>query len=109
MNHPQYSGRITSETIESRSKQERDFFAECGAELAAFGLGQQRGVHSRQDERGDECLAFYTYSMQRPLRIVYFIKTIYSDRFTWMPDVAQGQYHPQYFGRSEIKTVEVIE
>ncbi len=54
-------------------------------------------------------LVFYTYSMQGPLRIVYFIKAMYSGRFTWMPTVAQGMYHPQYFGRTAIRQVEVRE
>ena len=30
-------------------------------------------------------------------------------RFTWMPTVAQGMYHPQYFGRNAIQTIEVKE
>jgi uncharacterized protein YfaS (alpha-2-macroglobulin family) len=47
--------------------------------------------------------------MQGPLRIVYFIKAMYGGRFTWMPATAQGMYHPQYFGRNEIKTIEVGE
>jgi uncharacterized protein YfaS (alpha-2-macroglobulin family) len=60
-------------------------------------------------ENAADRLVFYTYSMQGPLRIVYFIKAMYSGRFTWMPTVAQGMYHPQYFGRTAITTVEVVE
>ena len=63
---------------------------------------------ARQENAVDR-LVFYTYSMQGPLRIVYFIKAMYSGRFTWMPTVAQGMYHPQYFGRNAIQTVEVRE
>ena len=62
----------------------------------------------RQENAADR-LVFYTYSMQGNLRIVYFIKAMYSGRFTWMPTVAQGMYHPQYFGRNEMKTVAVSE
>jgi uncharacterized protein YfaS (alpha-2-macroglobulin family) len=62
----------------------------------------------RQENAADR-LVFYTYSMQGNLRIVYFIKAMYSGRFTWMPAVAQGMYHPQYFGRNAMKTIEVSE
>ena len=63
---------------------------------------------TRQENAADR-LVFYTYSMQGPLRIVYFIKAMYGGRFTWMPTIAQGMYHPQYFGRTAIQTVEVGE
>jgi uncharacterized protein YfaS (alpha-2-macroglobulin family) len=62
----------------------------------------------RQENAADR-LVFYTYSMQGSLRIVYFIKAMYSGRFTWLPATAQGMYHPQYFGRSETRTVEIGE
>ena len=63
---------------------------------------------ARQENAADR-LVFYTYSLQGPLRIVYFIKAMYGGRFTWMPTIAQGMYHPQYFGRNEIRTIEVGE
>ncbi len=63
---------------------------------------------ARQENAADR-LVFYTYSLQGPLRIVYFIKAMYGGRFTWMPTVAQGMYHPQYFGRTAIQTIEVKE
>jgi len=63
---------------------------------------------ARQENAADR-LVFYTYSLQGPLRIVYFIKAMYAGRFTWMPTVAQGMYHPQYFGRTAIQKVEVRE
>jgi uncharacterized protein YfaS (alpha-2-macroglobulin family) len=63
---------------------------------------------ARQENANDR-LVFYTYSMQGSLRIVYFIKAMYAGRFTWMPAVAQGMYHPQYFGRNQIMTIEVTE
>ncbi len=63
---------------------------------------------ARQENAADRQV-FYTYAMQGNLRIVYFIKAMYSGRFTWMPTVAQGMYHPQYFGRNEMKTIEVNE
>jgi uncharacterized protein YfaS (alpha-2-macroglobulin family) len=63
---------------------------------------------ARQENAADR-LVFYTYSMKGQLRFVYFVKAMYAGRFTWMPAVAQGMYHPQYFGRNEMKTVEVSE
>jgi len=62
-----------------------------------------------RQENADDRLVFYTYSMQGPMRLVYFIKAMYAGRFTWMPAVAQGMYHPQYFGRTAIQAVEVRE
>jgi uncharacterized protein YfaS (alpha-2-macroglobulin family) len=63
---------------------------------------------ARQENAADR-LVFYTYSMSGGLRLVYFIKAMYDGRFTWMPAVAQGMYHPQYFGRTAIQSVEVRE
>jgi uncharacterized protein YfaS (alpha-2-macroglobulin family) len=63
---------------------------------------------ARQENAADR-LVFYTYSMKGQLRFVYFVKAMYSGRFTWMPATAQGMYHPQYFGRNEMKTIEVSE
>ena len=63
---------------------------------------------ARQENAADR-LVFYTYSMQGPLRLVYFIKAMYAGRFTWMPTIAQGVYHPQYFGRNDMQTIEVSE
>jgi len=62
----------------------------------------------RQENAADR-LVFYTYSMKGKMRFVYFIKAMYSGRFTWMPAVAQGMYHPQYFGRTAIQAIEVKE
>ncbi|MCX6555372.1 MAG: hypothetical protein NTZ12_10255 [Candidatus Aminicenantes bacterium] len=62
----------------------------------------------RQENSADR-LVFYTYSLFGQMRIVYFIKAMYSGRFTWMPAIAQGMYHPQYFGRTAIQTIEVRE
>jgi len=62
----------------------------------------------RQENAADR-LVFYTYSMVGQMRLVYFIKAMYSGRFTWMPTVAQGMYHPQYFGRTAIERIEVKE
>ena len=63
---------------------------------------------ARQENAADR-LVFYTYSMQGNQRIVYFIKAMYSGRFTWMPAVTQGMYHPQYFGRTDAKTITISE
>lgn len=79
--------------------------------LQEFNTANQRKYSTpwaRQENAADR-LVFYTYSMQGSLRIVYFVKAMYSGRFTWLPTVAQGMYHPQYFGRNEMKTVEVNE
>ncbi len=62
----------------------------------------------RQENAADR-LVFYTYSMNGQMRIIYFIKAIYGGRFTWMPATAQGMYHPQYFGRTDMRTIEVRE
>lgn len=79
--------------------------------LKEFNTVNRSRFHSpwaRQENAADR-LVFYTYSMQGPLRVVYFIKAMYPGRFTWMPTVAQGMYHPQYFGRNDMKTIEVKE
>lgn len=77
-------------------------------EFNATNQNRYRTPWARQENAADR-LVFYTYSMQGNMRIVYFIKAMYSGRFTWMPATAQGMYHPQYFGRNEMKTVEVSE
>ncbi|MCX6558293.1 MAG: Ig-like domain-containing protein [Candidatus Aminicenantes bacterium] len=63
---------------------------------------------ARQENAADR-LVYYTYSLSGAMRIVYFIKAMYSGSFTWMPAIAQGMYHPQYFGRTAIKAIEVRE
>jgi uncharacterized protein YfaS (alpha-2-macroglobulin family) len=70
--------------------------------------GMYHSPWARQENAADR-LVFYTYSMQGPLRFIYFIKAMYAGRFTWMPTMAQGMYHPQYFGRTAIQTIEVRE
>jgi uncharacterized protein YfaS (alpha-2-macroglobulin family) len=77
-------------------------------EFNTTNLGKYGSPWARRENAADR-LVFYTYSMQGNLRIVYFIKAMYAGRFTWMPAVAQGMYHPQYFGRNEMMTVEVNE
>lgn len=79
--------------------------------LQEFNTANQRKYNTpwlRQENAADR-LVFYTYSMQGSLRIVYFIKALYSGRFTWLPTVAQGMYHPQYFGRTDTKTIAISE
>lgn len=78
-------------------------------ELKEFNKTNRSAFHApwaRRENAADR-LVFYTYSMQGPLRLVYFVKAMYGGRFTWLPAVAQGMYHPQYFGRNAIETVEV--
>lgn len=67
-----------------------------------------RAPWARQENSADR-LVYYTYLLQGRMRMVYFIKAMYSGRFTWMPAVAQGMYHPQYFGRTAIQRIEVSE
>jgi uncharacterized protein YfaS (alpha-2-macroglobulin family) len=79
--------------------------------LSEFNSKNRAAYHSpwlRQENSADR-LVFYTYSMQGNLRFVYFIKALYSGRFTWLPTVAQGMYHPQYFGRTDTKMVVINE
>jgi hypothetical protein len=79
--------------------------------LKQFNDSNQSGYRrpwTRQENAADR-LVYYTYSLSGAMRIVYFVKAMYSGRFTWMPAVAQGMYHPQYFGRTAIKTIEVRE
>ena len=79
--------------------------------LKEFNTQNQNAWHApwaRQENSADR-LVFYTYMLQGRIRMVYFIKAMYSGRFTWMPAVAQGMYHPQYFGRTAIQRVEVRE
>jgi len=79
--------------------------------LSEFNSKNRAVYHSpwlRQENSADR-LVFYTYSMQGSLRFVYFIKAMYSGRFTWLPAVAQGMYHPQYFGRTDTKTITISE
>jgi len=77
-------------------------------EFNSTNQAKYRTPWSRQENAADR-LVFYTYSMRGSLRIVYFIKAMYGGRFTWMPAVAQGMYHPQYFGRTAIHAIEVKE
>jgi len=79
--------------------------------LDEFNSKNKPTYHSpwQRRENAADRLVFYTYSMKGQLRFVYFVKAMYSGRFTWMPAVAQGMYHPQYFGRTAIQTVEVRE
>jgi uncharacterized protein YfaS (alpha-2-macroglobulin family) len=79
--------------------------------LAEFNSENRPGYYTpwlRQENSADRLL-FYTYLMQGKMRVVYFIKAMYSGRFTWLPTVVQGMYHPQYFGRTGIRTIEVRE
>jgi uncharacterized protein YfaS (alpha-2-macroglobulin family) len=77
-------------------------------EFNTANAARHRSIWARRENAADR-LVFYTYSMKGDLRIVYFIKALYSGRFTWMPAIAQGMYHPQYFGRTAIRTIEVRE
>ena len=79
--------------------------------LSEFNSSNSSAYHTpwlRQENAADR-LVFYTYSMFGQMRIVYFIKAIYSGRFTWLSTIAQGMYHPQYFGRSATRTIVISE
>jgi uncharacterized protein YfaS (alpha-2-macroglobulin family) len=77
-------------------------------EFNTLSQGKYRMPWMRRENAADR-LVFYTYSMQGSLRIVYFIKAMYSGRFTWMPTIAQGMYHPQFFGRTDSKAIVISE
>ncbi|MCP4154878.1 MAG: hypothetical protein GY757_44560, partial [bacterium] len=50
---------------------------------------------------------YYSYRFSGKLRLVYFVKAMYSGTFTWMPTKVQGMYHPQYFGRNALRKIEI--
>lgn len=77
-------------------------------EFNSMNQAKYRTPWLRQENAADR-LVFYTYSMQGSLRFVYFIKALYSGRFTWMPTIAQGMYHPQYFGRTATQVIVINE
>ena len=79
--------------------------------LTEFNMKNKAIFHTPwlRQENSTDCLVFYTYSMQGSLRFVYFIKALYSGRFTWLPTVAQGMYHPQFFGRTATQTIVINE
>ena len=54
-------------------------------------------------------IIYYSYSLRGKIRIIYYIKALYSGEFTWLPTVAQGLYHPQYFGRNSARKIIVRE
>jgi uncharacterized protein YfaS (alpha-2-macroglobulin family) len=62
----------------------------------------------RQENAADR-VVFYSYSLNGKVRVVYFIKAMYSGEFTWLPCLAQGMYHPQYFGRTGFRKVIIRE
>jgi hypothetical protein len=75
-------------------------------------LGTLQGVdfvHRQDRPRMGPAQCFPFFSIPGQMRFVYFIKAMYSGRFTWMPTIAQGLYHPQYFGRTAIQAIEVRE
>lgn len=62
----------------------------------------------RQENAADR-VVFYSYRLNGKVRVVYFIKAMYSGEFTWLPCLAQGMYHPQYFGRTGFRKVIIRE
>jgi uncharacterized protein YfaS (alpha-2-macroglobulin family) len=62
--------------------------------------------YSKEHER--DRLIFYTYELRGKNRVVYFVKSLYSGTFTWMPTQVQGMYHPQYFGRNSTRSIKIL-
>jgi uncharacterized protein YfaS (alpha-2-macroglobulin family) len=58
----------------------------------------------RQEHFADR-MVYYSYVYRGKIRFVYFIKALYAGRFTWLPVVVQGMYHPQYFGRTASRQI----
>ncbi len=58
-------------------------------------------------EHSTDRVIYYSYNYDGKIRLVYFIKALYSGTFTWMPTTVQGMYHPQYFGRTAIRKIEI--
>jgi uncharacterized protein YfaS (alpha-2-macroglobulin family) len=52
-------------------------------------------------------MVYYSYVYSGKIRFVYFIKALYTGKFTWLPTVAQGMYHPQYFGRTAARQITI--
>jgi uncharacterized protein YfaS (alpha-2-macroglobulin family) len=60
-----------------------------------------------REEHSADRVVFYSYWLPQKTRIVYLIKALYEGEFTWLPTVASGMYHPQYFGRGETRRISV--
>lgn len=54
-------------------------------------------------------IIYYTYMLSGKIRVVYFVKALYSGHFTWLPIIVQGMYHPQYYGRESTRTLKIKE
>ena len=54
-------------------------------------------------------MIYYSYVYSGKIRFVYFIKALYTGKFTWLPTVVQGMYHPQYFGRTAARQITIVE
>jgi uncharacterized protein YfaS (alpha-2-macroglobulin family) len=52
-------------------------------------------------------MVYYSYVYSGKIRFVYFIKALYTGKFTWLPTVVQGMYHPQYFGRTAARQITI--
>lgn len=62
----------------------------------------------RQEHFADR-MVYYSYAYSGKIRLVYFVKALYTGKFTWLPTVVQGMYHPQYFGRTAARQISVVE
>ena len=51
----------------------------------------------------------YTYRLKGKIRVVYFVKALYSGAFTWLPTEVRGMYHPQYYGRTATERIIIKE
>jgi uncharacterized protein YfaS (alpha-2-macroglobulin family) len=62
----------------------------------------------RQEHFADR-MVYYSYVYSGKIRFVYFVKALYTGKFTWLPTVVQGMYHPQYFGRTAARQITIVE
>lgn len=53
-------------------------------------------------------MVYYSYVYSGKIRFVYFVKALYIGKFTWLPTVVQGMYHPQYFGRTAARQITIV-
>jgi uncharacterized protein YfaS (alpha-2-macroglobulin family) len=58
-------------------------------------------------EHFSDRMVYYSYVYSGKIRFVYFIKALYTGKFTWLPTVVQGMYHPQYFGRTAARQITI--
>ncbi|MCP4157665.1 MAG: hypothetical protein GY757_58695, partial [bacterium] len=59
------------------------------------------------EEHHPERTVFYSYTLPKKTRVVYFVKAIYNGVFTWHPAKVEAMYHPKYFARTSTMRIEI--